>query len=72
MDPKTHKGKAVISRGKQVLKTIETERGIPHNHTLWVDIDGNDVWVGTAKGLGWAVGEGYYRGLKAPSQQEKR
>ena len=65
MEPKTRKGKAVISRGKQVLKTVEMPKCIPHNYVLWAEIDGNDVWIGTSKGLGWAIGEGYYPGLKA-------
>jgi hypothetical protein len=30
-----------------------------------VEIDGNDVWVGTSKGVGWGSGSGYYKGLKA-------
>jgi hypothetical protein len=29
-----------------------------------VEFDGNDVWVGTSKGVGWAIGSGYYKGLK--------
>ena len=28
------------------------------------DVDGNDIWVGTGKGLGWGIGEGYYPGTK--------
>jgi hypothetical protein len=28
------------------------------------DVDGNDIWVGTAKGLGWGIGEGYYAGTR--------
>jgi ligand-binding sensor domain-containing protein len=71
MEPKTHAGKAVISRGAKVLKTITMPRSIPHNYVLWVEFDGNDAWVGTSKGLGWALGKGYYQGLKGsgdPSQ----
>ena len=64
MDPKTHGGKAVISRGTNVLKTVTMPRSLPHNYVLWVDIDGNDAWVGTSKGLGWAIGDGYYAGLR--------
>ncbi len=70
MDPKTHGGKAVVQRGKQVLAEIALQRCIPHNYTLWVEFDGNDVWVGTSKGLGWAIGEGYYPGLKPRSLDE--
>ena len=68
MDPETHKGKAVVSREKQVLKEIETEKGIPHNYCLWIEFDGNDVWIGTSKGLAWGKGEGYYAGLKPEGQ----
>ncbi len=39
-------------------------RSIPHNYALWVDFDNDDVWIGTSKGVGWAVGSGYYKGLK--------
>jgi hypothetical protein len=37
---------------------------IPHNYVLWTELDGNDVWVGTSKGLAWGEGEGYYGGLE--------
>ena len=63
MDAKTHAGKAVISRGKEVLKVVHMERNLPHNYVLWVEFDGSDAWVGTSKGLGRAIGAGYYRGL---------
>jgi hypothetical protein len=32
-----------------------------------VEFDGKDVWVGTSKGLGWAIGDDYYPGLKKSS-----
>ncbi|OHB72366.1 MAG: regulator [Planctomycetes bacterium RBG_13_63_9] len=63
VEPKTLTGRAVISRGKEVLKTVEMPKCIPHNYVLWVEIDGNDAWVGTSKGLGWAIGTGYYERL---------
>ncbi|MBC8873622.1 MAG: regulator [Planctomycetes bacterium] len=64
LDPKTRGGKAVISRDEKVLKTISLQRSIPHNYVLWVELDGDDVWVGTSKGLGWGKGAGYYSGLR--------
>ena len=70
-DPKTDKGKAVIARGAEILKTVEMEKCIPHNYVLWTELDGNDAWVGTSKGLGWAIGGGYYPGLKAPLKIEE-
>lgn len=66
MDPKTHGGRAVIRRGTEVLKSVALKRCLPHNYALWVEFDGNDVWVGTSKGLGRAIGEGYYPGLSPP------
>jgi ligand-binding sensor domain-containing protein len=67
-DPKTLRGKALITRDKTVLKEIDLEVGVPHNFMISVDFDGNDVWVGTAKGLGLGIGEGYYPGLgEAPT-----
>jgi len=65
MDPETHQGKAAVSRGQNTLETVVTDRGIPHNYTLWVEFDGPDVWVGTSKGLGWAKGKGYYTGVRS-------
>jgi ligand-binding sensor domain-containing protein len=57
-------GKAVVTRDKQVLETVELEVGVPHSFMICADIDGNDVWVGTGKGLGHGIGEGYYAGLR--------
>lgn len=59
-------GTALIMRDEKILKTIDLEQSLPHNYALWAEIDGNDVWVGTSKGLARAVGEGYYKGLKIP------
>ena len=64
MDPKTHAGKAIVSREGKTLQSIDTEKGITHNHTLWVEFDKDDVWIGTAKGLALGKGIGYYRGVK--------
>lgn len=64
MDPNTHGGRAVVSRDQKILKTIEMPKCIPHNYTLWVEFDDNDVWVGTSKGVGWAKGNGYYKRLR--------
>ncbi len=69
MVPETHRGKAVVAQGETVLDVIDMPQGIPHNYTLWVEFDGNDVWVGTSKGLGHGIGHGYYKGIKGSDSQ---
>jgi hypothetical protein len=65
MDPDTHRGRAQIWHGSKPVKTVDMERALPHNYALCAEFDGNDVWVGTSKGLALAKGEGYYEGLRA-------
>ena len=65
MDPHTHRGHAAVKRNKEVLEDIALEKGIPHNYALCADTDGNDMWVGTSKGVGWAIGSDYYPRLRA-------
>ena len=63
-DPKTHRGKAEVFRGRQVLETVDMPVGIPHNYILSAEVDGSDVWIATSKGLGWGIGQSYYPGLR--------
>jgi ligand-binding sensor domain-containing protein len=67
-DPDSLRGKAQVYRAGRLLQTIDMEQGVPHNFIINLDIDGNDVWVATAKGLGHAIGEGYFPGLKPAKQ----
>lgn len=64
LDPETFRGKAVVSRNTEVLEVVDMPKGVPHNYALWTEFDGNDVWVGTSKGVGWGIGSGYYKGLR--------
>jgi ligand-binding sensor domain-containing protein len=61
---KSNRGRAVVMRDRTVLETVETELNLPHNFVIALDVDGPDVFIGTAKGLAWGIGEGYYPGLK--------
>jgi hypothetical protein len=63
-DPNSKRGKAVVMRDRDVLETVELPVSIPHNYVISCDIEGNDVWLGTAEGVGWGIGDGYYAGLK--------
>ncbi len=65
-DPRTLRGKAQVYRRGKLLKTVDMDRAVPHNYVINIDFDGNDAWVATAKGLGWAIGEGYYKGVRRP------
>ena len=62
-------GADVACRGTDVLETIEMDVNIPHNYVLWTELDGDDVWVGTSKGLAWGKGKGYYPGLRERQQR---
>lgn len=64
MDQDTHEGIAQVRRAGKILKTLRFKQGVPHNFILWAEFDGNDVWVGTSKGLARAIGEGYYPRLR--------
>jgi len=64
-DPDTLRGKAKVYRSGRLLKEIDMEKSVPHNFQIAVELDGNDLWVGTGKGLGLAVGDGYYPGVRA-------
>ncbi len=63
-DQEAGRGKAVIMRDADVLAELATPPNLPHNFTICAVIDGNDAWVGTAKGLAHAIGAGYYAGLR--------
>ncbi|RMF90334.1 MAG: hypothetical protein D6741_16990 [Planctomycetota bacterium] len=65
--PDAPKGTASIYRQGRLIKEVSMPLNVPHNHITCVAVDGNDLWVGTAKGLAWAVGDGYYSGLRPAS-----
>ena len=57
-------GRATVTRGGKVVEVVNTGLNVPQNFMINMDIDGNDVWIATAKGLAWGIGEGYYPGVK--------
>jgi hypothetical protein len=64
-DPETGRGRAKVTVGGRVVELVDMPVGVPHSFMIAADVDGDDIWVGTAKGLGWGIGEGYYPGTKA-------
>jgi hypothetical protein len=67
---KDNDGTAVISRGKQIIKTVPTKGAIPNNFVICVEFQGDDVWAGTSKGLARGIGKGRWVGLK--EEHEKK
>jgi ligand-binding sensor domain-containing protein len=63
-DPATGRGRARVTRKGDVVELVDMPEALPHSFTITADVDGNDVWVGTGKGLAWGIGEGYYPGLR--------
>ncbi len=63
-DPGKDTGRAVVTQGGKVVETVSTGLNVPHSFIINMDLDGNDVWIATAKGLAWGIGDGYYPGLK--------
>jgi hypothetical protein len=69
-DHASRTGQAVITRGDRVLETRTIPPNIPHNYVLWTEIDGDDLWVGTSKGLAHARGQGFFPGLRRASDED--
>ncbi len=67
-DEKTLRGVAKIYRSGKLLQTVDMEQSVPHNFIINIDHDGNDTWIATGHGLGWAIGDGYYAGLQDQPQ----
>lgn len=63
-DPETGRGRAKVTVGGKVVENVDMEVGVPHSFTIAADVDGDDIWVGTSKGLGWGIGDDYYPGTK--------
>jgi hypothetical protein len=63
-DPETGRGRAKVTVGGKVVESVDMPVGVPHSFMIAADVDGNDIWVGTSKGVGWGIGDGYYPGTK--------
>jgi ligand-binding sensor domain-containing protein len=62
-DPETGRGRARVTQGGKPVEVVDMPVGLPHSFIIAADVDGDDVWVGTAEGVGWGKGDGYYAGL---------
>ena len=64
-DQETGRGRAKVTKSGEVVEVVDMPTALSHSFTITADFDGDDVWIGTGKGLSWGIGEGYYPGLKA-------
>ncbi len=62
-------GRALVKRGGKLIQTVDTGYNVPQNFIICLDFDGNDVWVGTGKGVGRGIGTGYYPRLSKDGQR---
>jgi hypothetical protein len=63
-NPGGNGGTATVTRAGKVVEVVDTGVNVPHSFIINADIDGQDVWIATSKGLGLAIGADYYPGLR--------
>jgi hypothetical protein len=63
-DPQSGRGRAKVTQGGKVVELVDMPVGVPHSFMINADVDGDDIWVATAKGLARGIGDGYYPGLR--------
>ncbi len=47
-----------------IVRSVPTNLTLPNHFIIFVEFQGDDVWVGTGHGLARGIGKGYYPGLK--------
>jgi ligand-binding sensor domain-containing protein len=57
---------AHVSVGNEERRAMSTDLSLPNHFVIAVEIQGNDVWIGTGHGLARGVGAGFFEGLSTP------
>ncbi len=55
---------AKLMKGNQVVEERETQLDLPNHFAICSEYQGNDIWLGTGKGLARGKGNNYWQGLK--------
>ena len=63
-DPGSATGRATVTQEGRIVEVVDTGLNVSQNFIINMDLDGNDLWIATAKGVAWGIGDGYYPGLK--------
>jgi ligand-binding sensor domain-containing protein len=61
---------AHISVGNEERASVATDLSLPNHFVIAVEIQGDDVWIGTGHGLARGVGEGFFEGLSKPDIEQ--
>lgn len=56
---------AFVGIGNDRRRTVKTNLSLPNHFVIAVELQGQDVWIGTGHGLARGIGQGFYPGLKA-------
>jgi ligand-binding sensor domain-containing protein len=55
---------AFVGVGSDRRRTVKTNLSLPNHFVIAVELQGNDVWIGTGHGLARGTGQGFYPGLR--------
>jgi ligand-binding sensor domain-containing protein len=54
---------AHVSVGNEERRAVATDLSLPNHFVIAVELQGDDVWIGTGHGLARGVGKGFFEGL---------
>ena len=54
---------AHISIGNEERRAVATDLSLPNHFVIAVELQGDDVWIGTGHGLARGIGKGFFEGL---------
>ena len=57
--------------GHDEVGSSPTNLALPNHHVIAVELQGDDVWIGTGHGLARGVGRGFYPGLRPPTRESR-
>jgi ligand-binding sensor domain-containing protein len=58
---------AHISVGNEERRVVATDLSLPNHFVIAVEVQGDDVWIGTGHGLARGVGDGFFEGISSPA-----
>lgn len=62
---------AHVSKGKNEFKVVNTNLTLPNHFVISVELQGDDLWIGTGHGLARGKGIGFFPGLKPVKKEHE-